>query len=85
MSYLKTLKFIFNIAAGIAGIFAAVLWLKSATVKVPAVDNGNFQITEDDGTDVLKTAKEQTRWSKYAAICASIAAFLQAAVMVIPD
>lgn len=82
---IKTLKFILNIAAGFAGIIAAILWLKSATVKVPAVDDGKFKITEDDGTDVLETAKAQTKWSKYAAICASIAAFSQASVIFIPD
>jgi hypothetical protein len=84
------MKLTLNIVAAISGLLAAFLWLKSTLVKVP------YQETKDvhgwteaaiisNGADVLETAREQTRWSKWAACAASVSALCQSVSLVLPD
>lgn len=76
-------------ASAFFGFLAAILWLY-ASVKKVAVDpnDTNFLISETHGdkqVDVLKTAKNQTRWNAYGAFAASIAAVCQAASLFLPE
>ena len=83
-------KFLLNWVAALAAVVAALLWFRSATVEVPTDDipdeNGMFgmQITVD-GSDFIETARQQTRWNKWAAFAAGIAAGCQAVALMIPS
>jgi len=62
---------------------AALLWLRSASVKVKATPKGTRSkwgvgIIDDFGTDWIATAATQSRWSASAAIAAAASAGCQA-------
>lgn len=74
------------VSAGFA-IASAVLWFRSAKVKVPYKDlfdsKGNpIGSIAKDGIDLILTAEKQSLISGHAAICASIAALAQSALAV---
>ena len=77
---------ILNILSALAAVAAAILWFRSATITVAAnmeLDEHGFSgsvIGDGSGNDAIKTALEQSRWSKKAAIAAGMAALLQAGV-----
>jgi hypothetical protein len=83
-------KIVLNWLAALVAIIAALLWFRSATVKVPANpppldENGMFaaQISVND-SDFIATAVQQTRWNKWAALAAAIAAACQAVALMLP-
>jgi hypothetical protein len=61
-------------------------WIKSATVTVPVAEDDGWTgvLLSKDGkkgpVDVLATAEAQTRWNKWAAAFAAVAAVCQAAL-----
>jgi len=79
----------FSWASAAAGVVAAALWFIASTpikIKNPEefskeVEGRGVAIMDDDGTDVLETARRQTRWNNCAAIATGIAAALQAATL----
>lgn len=86
----QSIKSVLNIVAAISGLVAAFFWLKSTLVKVPykeIVDANNFieAAIIDDGVDVIETARQQTKWSKWAACAASISALCQSMALFIPN
>jgi hypothetical protein len=58
---------------------AAVLWLASALVKLPA-----DKIGYDTVDDIVPALRRQSRWSAAAAICAAVTALIQAALIAAP-
>jgi hypothetical protein len=87
MGFMQTTKIILNVVAGTAGIIAAILWITSTGVTVKENKESGWDQGATltlDGADVIRTAKEQTRWSRKAAFAAAIAAFAQAAALFIP-
>lgn len=83
----RNFKSILNLVAAISALFAAFLWLQSTRVKVPYRDMKDFSgaaIVLDDGTEVIETARQQTKWSKWAACAASISAFCQSVIWFLP-
>lgn len=78
--FLVALSFFGKIVAAIGAIWSARYWIASAQAKVlppPENDQVGFRgvvITEDDGSDVLLTMKEQNRLNAIAAKWAAIAA-----------
>lgn len=78
---------IFNIAAGVFAYIASALWLRSATVKVkydstPGKGGVNgVALIDDQNNDILRSAAIGNRWSKWAALTASVAAAFQSAAM----
>lgn len=88
---MKTLKCLLNVACAIAALIAAALWYKSsvATAKNDEEERDEhgmmpFRISEGD-VDILKTAKEQCKWSRRAALAAFASALFQAVSILIPD
>jgi hypothetical protein len=71
-----TLKLVLNVIVSAAALIAGVLWWKSAMVKV-LHRPGLSAITIGD-TDVMETARAQSKWSARAAIAATLAALVQA-------
>jgi hypothetical protein len=67
-----TLKLILNVIVSVAGL----LWWKSASVKV-SHRPGLSPLTIGD-TDIMETARAQSKWSARAAIAATVAAIAQA-------
>ena len=78
-----------NILAALAALTAAFLWHRSATVQVPHRDepdaNGIYSaaIIIGDNIDFVSTAVAQSTWSKRGAYAAAVAAFLQAAALIV--
>lgn len=75
-----------NIGSALAAYVAAMLWYKSAALKVPykekpGIDGYSQACIVVDGTDFIATAIESSKWSKRAAYAAALAAFLQATAM----
>lgn len=85
------LKSALNGIAAIAALIAAILWFQSARVSVPASETKSDRDEHGmfparilvNNSDFIATAYEQTRWSKWAALAAGVAALAQAASMVI--
>lgn len=71
-----TLKLVLNGIVSVAALTAALLWLKSAWVTVRHRP-GLSAMTIGD-TDVMETARAQSKWSARAAIAATVAAMVQA-------
>ncbi len=77
---LVALNFIAKLAAAAGGIGSAVFWLRSAKAKVPPLDPSKGEgfrsvvLTEEDGSDVMLTLREQSRLSAVAAQWAALAA-----------
>lgn len=84
------LKTLINFISAIAAFVAAGLWLKASTVTVKYSNDdtsGSFaSVDKDTGEvdDVINTAIEQSKWNKYAAIAACIAALFQGIGLLIP-
>ena len=83
-------KIAFNWIAALVAVIAALLWFRSATVKIPAnpppSDEAGMsaaQITVND-SDFISTAVQQTRWNKWSAVAAGIAAACQAVALMLP-
>lgn len=77
---------VLNIGSALSAYAAAMLWYKSATVKIPyKEDSGADGFSQAsiivDGNDFIATAIESNSWSKRAAYVAALAAFLQATAM----
>jgi hypothetical protein len=77
-----------QVAAAVAALVSAVLWLISALVRTKADDkpdnsglSGKFALSDGEGNDTLETLKSQARWNTAAAGTASLAAALQALSM----
>ena len=76
-----------NALAALAALAAACLWFRSATARVLAdnkpspdgIESASIVVQEQGKPDIdfLATAEAQTRWNKWAALAASIAALLQ--------
>ena len=88
---MKCLKYILNFACAIAALVAAGLWYKSSVVTVKVNEEATdehgmkpFTMSEGD-VDILQTAKEQTKWSKRAALAAFVSAVFQGGAILIPD
>ena len=80
---IQSFKSFLNIAAAISSLVAAFCWLQSTRVRVPYQDIKDFSsaaIVLDDGTEVIETARQQTKWSKWAACAASISALCQSVI-----
>lgn len=73
-----------NIIAALFALAAAALWYKSAKVRV-ALSTGGTGNPEMvvDGYAFVATTKEQAVWSRRAAVAAAIAAFFQAAGLIV--
>ena len=69
--------------AAVLGVASAIFWMVSAFVKAKADDAprhdgwGGGSVQDDDGNDVVRTLRKQSRWNSAAAITASIAAIAQ--------
>lgn len=81
MPYIKSA---FNIIAAVSGLVAGFLWWKSTKVVVVVPEGDQEEGFEDyqalfvyGKNDVLATALEQNKWSRYAAIAASVSVFMQ--------
>ncbi|WP_137971976.1 hypothetical protein [Pseudomonas sp. F(2018)] len=77
-----------QVAAAVAALVSAVLWLVSALVKTKQDDrpdnsglSGGLVLGDGNGNDILATLKSQARWNTAAAGTASLAAALQALSM----
>ncbi|MGA2801161.1 MAG: hypothetical protein ABSE97_02125 [Verrucomicrobiota bacterium] len=90
---MKTAKLLLAFAAAVFALVAAFLWYKSSVVRVkPAVTNsGEFasaRIMVSEGqkdSGFIATAREQTRWSKWAAVAACISAIFQEIALLLPQ
>lgn len=88
---IATLKTALTLLAAFAAVLAALLWYKASAAEVPhdpdrAGDKSAVVFFNGDHRwDVIRTAELQTQWNKRAALAASIAAILQAIVLIIPD
>jgi hypothetical protein len=71
-----TLKLVMNVIVSAAALIAGLLWWKSATVKV--LHRPGLSAMTIGDTDVIETARAQSRWSARAAIAATVAAGVQA-------
>lgn len=76
-----TLKLVLNGIVSVAALTAGLLWLKSARVKV-LHRPGLSAMTVGD-TDVMETARAQSKWSARAAIAATVAAVVQAVAVLL--
>ena len=77
---------VLNVTSALAAYVAAMLWYKSAAVKVPYKDEpGADGISQAsivvDSNDFIATAIASSMWSKRAAYASALAAFLQASAM----
>lgn len=63
--------------AVVAGIVAAVLWLKASVTEISTGDAQSSGRTSIAGVDVLSTLRVQAKWNKWAAIATAIAVALQ--------
>lgn len=78
-----TIQECLQVAAAVAALVSAALWLVSAVVKVKKNDlpdssglSGKLSMS-DGADDILATLKSQARWNTAAALVASLAAALQ--------
>jgi hypothetical protein len=87
MGFMQTAKAVLNVVAGISGIVAAILWFKSATVTVAEAesrDEWDGVVLSRDGVDLVETAVAQSKWSRNAAVAATVAALAQAVTQFLP-
>lgn len=71
-----------NYAAVVLGVLSALLWARSATVRVPSTrEDGTYWDGHvvDGGNDFYATARAQSKWNRWAAGMAAAAALAQAA------
>ena len=71
-----TLKLVLNLIVVVASVAAGLLWWNSATVKV--LHRPGLSAMTIGDTDVMETARAQSKWSARAAIAATVAAVAQA-------
>ena len=73
---MKIIKSLFTFAAALSALIAAVLWYKSSVVWVeldPSKFDSTIAVIEGEKqTDFTATAREQTRWSKWAAAASAL-------------
>jgi len=91
----SNIKVIVNTLSAIAAIVAAILWYKASVVVVRPLEERDqdgmttLQLTINHKStgdiDPFLTNIEQSKWSKWASIAASIAALLQAVGLLIPE
>ena len=86
---LAPVRTILTFASALLALLAAILWYKASTAKV-AYDPARREaaVTWGDGErrwDVFRTAELQARWNKRAAGTASLAAAVQAVLMLMPE
>jgi hypothetical protein len=86
---LATIKTTLTFASAALALLAALLWYKASTAEV-AYDpqRGEAAVTWSNGQrrwDVFRTAELQARWNKRAAAAASLAAAVQALLMLMPE
>lgn len=86
---LATIKTILTFASALLALLAALLWYKASTAGVTYdPTRGEGAVSWGDGQrrwDVFRTAELQARWNKRAAATASLAAAVQAVLMLIPE
>lgn len=82
-----TLKFVFTVLLCACALISCLLWIRSATVKAPYVDNISqngwsdaalIQTSDKGAFDIIATADLQTKWNKWAAGFAAASAVFQA-------
>ena len=89
---MKTAKSLLAFAAAVFALVAAFLWYKSSVVRVkPAPTNpgglASAKIVVSEGQkdlDFIATTREQTRWSKWAAVAACVSAICQEIALLLP-
>lgn len=90
---MENLKALVTFVLCVSSVISCALWVRSATVKAPYVPkrdaSGMWEAsisvqTESGHFDVLETAELQTKWNKWAAGFAAIAAVSQAILAYIP-
>ena len=89
------LRRILCVVAAIFGMISAILWMISSFVKVPYKEerdsNGLIPSSltkkgkNNREIDIIRTAENQVRWSKWAAFAASVAALSQSLALFILD
>lgn len=85
---IRNIKLFFNIVATVSGLIAAFLWFQSTRVKIPYRDTKDFSsasIVLDDGTEIIETARQQSKWSKRAACAAATSALCQSVILLLPS
>ncbi len=84
---MESWKIAVNAALCVSAIISAGCWAMSAVAHVPPKPKGTFIVWTDEAgrqTDVSATVEKQAKWNKVAAAFASLAALLQAALVVLP-
>jgi hypothetical protein len=90
---MENLKAFFTLVLCVSSVISCLLWVRSATVKAPYKpkqdESGMWEMsisvkTDKGHFDVLETAELQTKWNKWAAGFAAIAAVSQAILSYIP-
>jgi hypothetical protein len=78
---LVTLKLVLNVVVSLAALTAGLLWLKSARIEV--LHRPGLSAMTIGETDVMETARAQSKWSAWAAIAATVAALVQAVAVLL--
>jgi hypothetical protein len=77
-------KYLATVLAILFGLFSAGLWIKSAVSNVKPDNKPDAlgwmpaSYTDSNGNDIARTLQAQSRWNKWAAITAALAAIFQA-------
>ena len=77
-------KYLATLLVILSGLISAGLWVKSAASNVKPNDQPDASgwiaasYIDSSGNDIARTLQEQSRWSKWVAITAAIAAISQA-------
>jgi hypothetical protein len=90
---MKIAKSLLAFTAAVFALVAAFLWYKSSVVRVkPAPmspgESAGAKIVVSEGQkdlDFVATVREQTRWSKWAAVAACISAICQEIALLLPQ
>ncbi|MDO3617316.1 hypothetical protein Q3O98_11410 [Ralstonia pseudosolanacearum] len=82
----QSIAVLVNYASVALGVMSALLWTRSATVRVQSTrEDGTYWDGHvvDDGNDFYATARVQAKWNRWAAGMAAAAALAQAAANLI--
>lgn len=92
---MKYLSLILTIVLCGASIISCFFWVKSAVAEVPrrmadpekGIPASHLTYGDEKGKeiDLIETAKQQSKWNKFAAAFAAVAAISQAILVVIPS
>jgi len=88
MQALESVKMALRIGCAVSALVAACFWIASAKARVsadaPEVTGGwvDASITAN-GQDFVRTVIRQSRWSARAAVSATVAAVLQAVLLIL--